>query len=546
MTRVLIVDDSPSQLEVLSFILANKGFIISTAQDGREALTQLGNDPVDLVISDVYMPVMDGFTFCEALKADPLLCTIPCLLLTSADKIEDILHGLEASADGYITKPFEEEVLLATIARILGKPASPAVTDTHERTPLRIKLNGHGHNITASREQIINYFLTSYEGSIIQNRMLQDSQEKITSLITQLSHNIDSLSASEESFRGVVNNITDGIITIDQEGVIKSVNPAIHKLFGYEENELIGNNVGLLTTEPHRSHHNDYLTNYARTGKARIIGTGREVIAQKKNGHAFPIQIQVAELTIKNKQVFLGVIRDLTEYKEIERVKSEFISTVSHELRTPLTSIRASLGMMLTGTLGEIPSKAMRMTTIAEQNTERLIDLVNDILDLEKMQSGKMEFHFTALTLSDVIQQALEANQSLADKYAIRFEFKDSHNPSEILGDSNRLIQVIANFFSNAAKFSPIDGVIKITIHSHPDLVRLSVTDQGPGIPLDFRQHVFERFQQADSSDSRQNGGTGLGLNISREIIQRHDGKIGFHSEVGKGATFYFDLPLGP
>ena len=239
-----------------------------------------------------------------------------------------------------------------------------------------------------------------------------------------------------------------------------------------------------------------------------------------------------------------GTHADITEQKKVDRLKSEFVSTVSHELRTPLTSIKGSLGLIVSGALGTVPEKARGMVDVAHKNADRLIALVNDILDMEKLQSGKMEFDFQLVDLSDLLTEALEANNGLAQQHNVTFSLADFVSGVAVRGDGNRLTQVVANLLSNAAKFSPDDGIVEISLSSHDGVARISISDHGPGIPEEFRQRMFGRFVQADASDTRQKGGTGLGLNISKSIIEMHGGAIGFESEVDVGSTFYFDLPL--
>ena len=238
------------------------------------------------------------------------------------------------------------------------------------------------------------------------------------------------------------------------------------------------------------------------------------------------------------------VVEDITERKKLDRMKSEFISTVSHELRTPLTSIKGSLGLVVNGTLGALPEEAKDMVDIAHNNTDRLINLVNDILEMETLDSGKLEFDIQPLDLSSLVTEAVATNKGYAKEYGVKFVLADLAPEVMVRGDGNRLTQVVTNLLSNAAKFSPKGGKVEISVASHDGMARVSVSDHGSGIPEEYREHIFERFIHVDSSDTRQVGGTGLGLSITKSIVEKHGGAIGFDSEVGVGSTFFFTLPV--
>lgn len=239
----------------------------------------------------------------------------------------------------------------------------------------------------------------------------------------------------------------------------------------------------------------------------------------------------------------LGTIQDITERKKVERMKDEFISTVSHELRTPLTSIRGSLGLLIGGAVGEFSSQATSLLTIANKNTERLLLLINDILDISKIESGTVRLHLRPVAVTPFLEQVIAANETYAAEYGIAFENKSQLNDAWVLGDANRLTQVMNNLMSNAAKFSPAGSQVHINAARNGYFIRISVTDHGPGIPQEFRPHLFDKFTQSDSSDTRQVGGTGLGMSIAKALVERHGGSIGFVTDNNVGTTFYFDLP---
>jgi PAS domain S-box-containing protein len=237
------------------------------------------------------------------------------------------------------------------------------------------------------------------------------------------------------------------------------------------------------------------------------------------------------------------MIRDITERKHIERLKNEFVSVVSHELRTPLTSIAGSLGLINGGVAGELPARARPLIEIAYRNSERLTRLINDILDADKIESGRVAFNLKLVDLTRLVEEAIEANRPYAAQFGVRLALEEVLPGVQVRADPDRLIQVLTNLLSNAAKFSPPDQTVAVRVKRSGEAIRVKVTDQGPGIPEEFRAHVFEKFVQADASDSRAKGGTGLGLSICKAIVNRLGGHIGFETQQGQGTTFYFDLP---
>ena len=239
----------------------------------------------------------------------------------------------------------------------------------------------------------------------------------------------------------------------------------------------------------------------------------------------------------------VGINTDIDERKKVERLKSEFVATVSHELRTPLTSIRGALKMVVSGVTGALPEKALSLLVLAERNSERLLALINDILDMEKIQSGQLSLQCVVQDIRPLLAQSIEANQSYADLYQVQFLLHMGEAPICARVDSGRLLQVLANLLSNAAKFSHAGGRVEVSVVVSDMTIEVRVQDYGDGIPVEFHGRIFQKFTQADSSASRQKGGTGLGLAITRSIVEAMDGSIRFESTLGEGTCFMVTFP---
>jgi len=351
------------------------------------------------------------------------------------------------------------------------------------------------------------------------------------------------LTSEVERTRAILENMVDGIITIDEKGTIQTCNQAAENIFGYSAEMMRGQNVKILMPNPYRDAHDNYLKNYKETRQANIINKGREVEGLRRDGNKFPMELGVSEIIYQGQTLYVGIVRDITERRELDKMKSEFISTVSHELRTPLTSIRGALTLVLAKIGDSIEGKPKRMLEMAERNSKRLTFLINDILDLEKIESGRMEFEFQSVDLITLTQRSIEDNEGYATDHKVHLLFDSPLKSAPILADEHRLLQVLANLISNAVKFSVEGESVEVSVTTHHTNYRLTVTDHGKGIPEEFKDRIFQRFAQADASDVREKSGTGLGLSISKAIVERHHGRIDYESNLGQGTSLYVDLP---
>ncbi len=411
---------------------------------------------------------------------------------------------------------------------------------------------------------------------------------------------LDTLSRQSNS---VLESVGDGIFALDLEGRITLVNPAAAQMLGYKQEEILGRNMHDLIHHtkvdgsPYAIEESPIQASLTHLSTVRIANE----VFWRKDGTSFPVeyvarpQIEAGEpdapeviepgkhrgtwfggssagehgafadshevsafdshamdLSHDHRGRAVGVVvafTDISERNALDRMKDEFISTVSHELRTPLTSLRAALGLVSGGALNARPEKMRQMMEIALGNTDRLVRLVNDILDLERIGSGKAELHFAQTSVDDLFKRATQQQQSAAHRANIRFTIEP--NNVTVWADPDRILQTLNNLLSNAIKFSPqastIPSEIRLTAHYvTPDEALIEVEDQGRGIPSDKLQQIFDRFKQVDASDSRAMGGTGLGLAICRSIVQQHGGHIWATSMLGEGSTFHFTLPTRP
>jgi PAS domain S-box-containing protein len=339
--------------------------------------------------------------------------------------------------------------------------------------------------------------------------------------------------------------VTDGICGLDREGRVRFANPAAGRLVGAPPDTLAGRPL-------HELLHGAALPDRAcgedcplRKAAARSASAAGEENFFRADGSSFPAEYVLTP--IHGHGSFSGWVlsfRDISQRYALDRMKDEFISTVSHELRTPLTSIRGALGLLTSGMLGEVNDKASNLLRIALTNSDRLVRLINDILDLERIQSGREPLAFRAVQLADVVRQGIEDMQPVADAAGVKLLHDTTQ--AEITGDPDRLLQVITNLLSNAVKFSPPNSPVSVMLRPGVTGVILSVIDHGRGIPADKLEAIFGRFQQVDASDSRQKGGTGLGLAICRTIVLQHSGRIWAERNPVRGSTFRIFLPYHP
>ena len=377
------------------------------------------------------------------------------------------------------------------------------------------------------------------------NDEIADMARALEFFVTTISEREIALAASESRLRSVTANLPGAVLRLfgrpDGPLVISYISEGVRDLIGRTPESLIGVDDGILEL-------------MAPSDRKAFVGSlARSAERHEQVLHEFHADYHGQTKWLRflsfprpgddDEMIWDGLILDSTEWKQADLAKRAFVSTVSHELRTPLTSIQGSLGLVAGGAMGTLPDGAKRLVDIANSNCQRLTRLINDILDIEKIELGHMEFDLKPQALMPLLRQAVEANRGYGLPRGVSLRLIEIEPDLEIEVDADRFIQVVSNLVSNAIKYSPEGGQVEVGAALRPDGVRIFISDHGDGIPEAFRERLFARFTQADSSDKRAKGGTGLGLSIAKAIIERFGGSIGFETATGQGTTFHFDLP---
>ena len=387
----------------------------------------------------------------------------------------------------------------------------------------------------------------------------------------------DRIKESVRQTQAILGTEVDGIITIDMKGIIQSFNPSAENIFGYDSKDVIGRKINLLMPDPYQSEHDNYLQNYLTTGKAKVIGIGREVVAKRKDGTTFPIELGISMFVVNGDKMFVGSVRDISERKHAEdtltkfaqnmefknielqvaksqseaanRMKSEFLATMSHEIRTPMNGIIGMTELLLDT---QLTTQQYNYAKTVMSSSEALLTIINDILDFSKIESGKLELENISFNLHEIVNEVSDLMSVKSREKNIELIVHVKTEPLDFVGDPTRIRQIINNLISNAIKFTEQGYVLVkveeiksgVNLASDKKTIRISVKDSGIGIPKDVQKKLFQKFSQADSSTSRKYGGTGLGLAICKQLSEMMGGEIGVESEMGAGSTFWVNLNL--
>ena len=588
MVNILVVEDDITQLSILTLLLKKHGYAFSTARDGQEAFDAIQEEQPDLVISDINMPIMDGLTLCSHIKSDADLRDLPVLLVTATEDANDILRALDAFADGYLTKPFNEEILIATVRRLLDVGSDRSVESFEREDPVFLSVEGEEHALTAGRRKAIDMLLFAYQNSAMQTVALAKAQQEQEKLNRKLTLTLDNLAASEERYRGLVQTIPDIVYKIDREGNFTFINDAIHRL-GYHQSDLLGkhfstilydediggvsaNNI-LPEMRDRGPAHPPKLFDERRTGErmtagleirlktergdptepAEIRTIGSEVIHVEVNSMGM---YGVEQDKIRQYIGTVGVIRDISERHaaaEVARVakeqaiaankaKTEFLSGMSHELRTPLNAI-LGFGQILDSPENPLDEDQLDSVGHILDSGRHLLKLINEVLDLARIESGQLSLSLEPVEAASVIRQCIDMTRNMREASGISLT-NNVLDTGELLfiADITRFKQAYLNLLSNAVKYNRKGGSVSLDCEPTENGLRFSISDTGNGIAKDRHHEIFTPFRRLGAEKGDVDG-TGIGLTITRELIEMMNGQIGFESEENVGSTFWFELP---
>ena len=486
---ILVIDDTPENLALLSQMLTERGYKVRSVTKGSTGVRGAIAAPPDLILLDVKMPQMNGYEVCQKLKADERTRNIPVIFISALGDVLDKVKAFQVGGVDYITKPFQVEEVLARL-------------QTH---------------LTICKLQ----------------KQLQNQN-------TKLQQEIKEKAAAEEKFAKAFRSCPNPIaIATLEEGRFVDINSSFLSMSGYTQAEIVGNTIAGIHLEAAIETYAEIVKKSQEKGFVH----NQEFQFRTKYGEIKTVLLSVELIELAGTPCTLSIMNDITEHKRLE---NEFISLVSHELRTPMTSMMGALDLLSSGQLGTLTEQGQQVLNIGIKNTERLIRLVNDILDLERMKSGKITMQQVEYDVVKLLTHAIETMQPMAEQTQINLslEIIDSE-PIYLSIDPDKILQTLTNLLSNAIKFSEPNQTVYLRANKQSHWFEILVEDCGRGIPPNKLQTIFDRFQQVDASDSRQKGGTGLGLAICRHIIEQHNGKIWVESVLGQGSTFYINLPLG-
>lgn len=483
---VLVVDDEKVIRDGCTLILQPEGYRVKTASNGREAIDLLEREPVNVVLCDLKMPVMGALEVLE--EAKERFPDVPIIIITGHGTVDDAVACMKKGAYDFVTKPFRIDHLTLCVKRALDKQLL-------ERRA----------------------------------RELQEEQAK----------NLYNLALEQSRMHTMVNCMADGVLVTNKDLEVVLCNHTFTQLCGLDTPAPLPGPLSAYFDDPSLHEAIQTLLSEAQAEPGLCL-------TQEITRGRFHLRVITAPFFGPGQELLgtVTVLHDITSFKELDQLKSDFVNLVSHELRSPLSSIIMQVKVILDGLAGELTDKQRDMLKRSHDKMQGLLDLINDLLDLAKMESGHRHLEQTPLQVGEVLTEVVDFLRDKAEKQKIALELSLPQDLPQIRADRRALEEVFTNLLSNAIKYSPDGGCVRITALSHVDYLEARVSDEGIGIEEDEIPKIFDKFYRVKHSQTRQVIGTGLGLAIVKNIIEAHRGSIDVESQVGQGTTFKVLLPV--
>lgn len=546
--RVLVVDDDDPGRCLMSSLLTGHGHEVVEARDGREALEQARSGPVDIVVTDILMPVMDGYTLAREWKSDPALAAIPVIFYTASyTEPADRRFAESLGVDGFLVKPQEPDVLVGLIEEVHQRYLTAEVVarqpEMREETEI---LREYSERLVSKLEQKA-VELDRANRSLVQAlEVISDEVGVKKTLIEQLTSDVvvreraeAELRTANETLETVVTASPLAIVVLDTEWEVTVWNTAAERLLGWTAAEAIGRFYAPATGGDEV----DFKKMYGPLMCGDVHALEHDVHRVRADGAGVDLRVHAVAMHGVDGAVsgLLAVFQDVTEQRHIEMVRSDFVSTVSHELRTPLTSIIGYSDLLEQIDPLAKPELFHQILGKIRDRGDRMRRLIDDLLTVSQIQSGPLSLDLERAEVAPVVMEAAE-KACTSERHRLVVSAED--DLGTVFIDRARLAKAIAHIVENAVKYSPDGGDVVIDMSGSDGFVRIAVTDPGIGIEPADREHLFDRFTQADMSDTRSFGGVGVGLYLARQTVEAHHGHIEVDSTPGAGSTFTVVLPV--
>lgn len=505
--RILVADDSALVVALLSRILTEAGYAVTRATNGIEAVQHAYHAPPDLIILDIFMPRLNGHQACRLLKSDPAMAGIPILILSASEERADEFWSLHTGAEAFMNKPFDAPALLETVRRLMAsRPVGPQPPPAQELGP-------------------------------------EDILSKVSTLMDR---ELYATTVQGIELKTVLDNLSDGILTVNTDGRITNVNPTLTRMAG-----ATGSLIGLTCSEALGGPAGEdvfELCVQLLSGSDNALERESEIHADD-SGEITPINIHAAVLRDYRAKPIgcMVILRDITRRKQVEtlsKLKDDLTHMIVHDLRTPLTALIGGLQSM--EALGELNRDQKDFLDMAVGGARNLLGMICEVLDVSKMEDGSMRLDYADLAGQWLVEGAMEQVTNLAEEAGLTISAEVQDGLPILWGDGSKLERVLVNLLGNAIKWTPSGGTVALRVEASDTdpAVVFSVTDTGEGIPQEAQERIFEKFGQVETRGNSRKLSTGLGLTFCKMAVEAHGGRIWVESELGKGSRFSFTLPL--